>query len=128
MCSRFSVKVSYKIDFTACTLHRDHPLISLMLTIFFSHFFVKTKFFKGLVFRRSKIGIFQKMRIKNLREEGSRSDLKNLAPSPWKRRKTTSSATFCATYQIYSNFDNLPFCVIQFNLKSSLWVCKTWLS
>ena len=26
-----------------------------------------------------------------------RSDLKNSTPSPWKRRKITSSATFCAT-------------------------------
>ena len=26
-----------------------------------------------------------------------RSDLKNSTPSPWKRRKTSSSATFCAT-------------------------------
>ena len=31
-------------------------------------------------------------------DEGSvRSDLKNSTPSPWKRRKTTSSAFFCAT-------------------------------
>ena len=39
---------------------------------------------------RAKIVIFQKMRIKNL--SGGQ-----WGPFPWKRRKTTSSATFCAT-------------------------------
>ena len=49
------------------------------------------------MFGRAKIGIFKKMRMKNL-EGGQRGPIyKNSTPSPWKRRKITSSATFCAT-------------------------------
>ena len=47
---------------------------------FFSHLFVKTKFFKGLIIR-----------------------LKNSTPSPWKRRKTTSSATFLRNRRVRVN-------------------------
>ena len=43
-----------------------------------------------------KIGIFQKMRIKNLRGGQWGPILKNSTPSPWKPRKTSSSAVFCA--------------------------------
>ena len=46
---------------------------------------------------RAKIGIFQKMRIKNLRGVSQVRFKKNSTPSPWKHRKTTSSAIFCAT-------------------------------
>ena len=42
---------------------------------------------------RALIGIFQKMRVKNLRGV-SEVRLKKSTPSPWKRRKTTSSAIF----------------------------------
>ena len=52
---------------------------------------------------RAYIGIFQKMRIKNLR--GSvRSDLKKLDSFTLKTSKTTSSATFCATGEVLSKF------------------------
>ena len=37
---------------------------------------------------RAQIGIFQKMRVKNLKGGSVRSDLKNSTPSPRKRRKT----------------------------------------
>ena len=46
---------------------------------------------------RAKIGIFQKMRNKNLMGGQWGTILKNSTPSPWKRRITTSSAIFCAT-------------------------------
>ena len=46
---------------------------------------------------KAKIGIFQKMRIKNLRGASEVRLKKNSTLSPWKRRKTTSSVTFCAT-------------------------------
>ena len=47
--------------------------------------------------RISADSIFQKIRIKNLMEGQWGPILKNLTPSPWKRRKTTLSAIFCAT-------------------------------
>ena len=46
---------------------------------------------------RAQIGIFQKMRIKNLMGVSEVQLKKNSTPSPWKRRKTTSFAIFCAT-------------------------------
>ena len=46
---------------------------------------------------KAEIGIFQKIRIKNLRGVSVVRLKKNSTPSPWKRRKTTSSAIFCAT-------------------------------
>ena len=47
---------------------------------------------------KAKIGIFQMMRIKNPREGVSEVRFKkNSTPSPWKRRKTNSSAIFCGT-------------------------------
>ena len=46
---------------------------------------------------RAQIGIFQKMRIKNRWGASEVRFKKNSTSSPWKGRKTTSSATFCAT-------------------------------
>ena len=70
----------------------------MKLTIF-SQYFVKMKFFKGLKFGRAKIGIFQKMRIKNLRgvsevrlKKTRLIHLGNVEKPPHE----ASSATFCA--------------------------------
>ena len=46
---------------------------------------------------RALIGIFQKMRIKNLRAVSEVRFKKKSTPSPWKRQKTTTSAIVCAT-------------------------------
>ena len=48
---------------------------------------------------RGWICIFERMRIKNLRGGGGQLGpiRKNSTPSPWKLRKTTSSAFFCAS-------------------------------
>ena len=53
---------------------------------------------------RAEIGISQKMRIKNLMGVSEVRIKKNSTPSPWKRRKTTSSATFWRLSVNYNKF------------------------